>query len=147
MSDKKDGRAQPLVSLEVTDRIYPDHDNPSTADNLWHYGANETTPCFTINTVHAVKVDPGQLLDDPDALESQAKVESIRQTIQRDEPLPPVYLLHTVGNEYEYYLFEGMHRFTASHREDVQLLAWVAHLGCSGGPRPTSRDGGEANSV
>ena len=64
---------------------------------------------------------------------------SLQQAIRSGEPLPPVYLLHTVSSSHEYYLFEGMHRFTASHRERAEMLAWLAHIGCCGGPAPTER--------
>lgn len=139
MGATETGASSSFVSLDMTEQIYPDHDYPSTADNLWHYGADGDSPCFTINTVPAVEIDPGQLLDDPDATDSQAKVESIQGSIREAEPIPPVYLLHTPAKKFQYYLFEGMHRFTATHREGTQLLAWVAHLGCCGGPSPIDR--------
>jgi hypothetical protein len=128
-----------FLSLKLTEQVYPDHDYPSTADNLWHYGADEETPCFTLDVVPENRIHPGQLLDDPDATESQAKVESIQDSIQRGDPLPPVYLLHTLRDGHEYYLFEGMHRFTASHRQQAEVRAWIAHLGCCGGPVAKTR--------
>ena len=131
--------ASSLLSLEKTDQLYPDHDFPSTADNLWHYGIDQDVPCFSLCTVSCTRVDPGQLLDDPDATESQEKVVSLQEAIRHDEPLPPVYLLHTVSSSYEYYLFEGMHRFTACHRERAEMLAWLAHIGCCGGPAAMER--------
>ena len=139
MDAKTEQSASSLLSLDLTDQLYPDHDFPSTADNLWHYGVDQNVPCFSLCTVSPARVDPGQLLDDPDALESQEKVASLQQAIRSGEPLPPVYLLHTVSSSYEYYLFEGMHRFTASHRERAEMLAWLAHIGCCGGPAPTER--------
>lgn len=139
MDAKPEHRASSLLSLNMTDHLYPDHDFPSTADNLWHYGIDEDVPCFSLCTVSSARVDPGQLLDDPDAFESQEKVASLQEAIRSGEPLPPVYLLHTVSSSHEYYLFEGMHRFTASHREQAEMLAWLAHIGCCGGPAPTER--------
>ncbi|HET7414166.1 MAG TPA: hypothetical protein VFI97_00535 [Arthrobacter sp.] len=139
MDFKTEQSASPLLSLDMTDHLHPDHDYPSTADNLWQCGIDQDVPCFSLCTVNSARVDPGLLLDDPDAFESQEKVSSLQEAIRSGEPLPPVYLLHTVSSSYEYYLFEGMHRFTACHRERAEMLAWLAHIGCCGGPAAMER--------
>jgi hypothetical protein len=132
-----DGR--PLLSLDETERLCSDHHYPSTADYLVQLGADEDHPCFTLEQVPVGGIDPGQLLDDPDASESQAKVAAIQSGIRDGDRLPPVYLLHRPDVTPPLFLFEGMHRFTASHREQVGVLAWVAHLGCCGSAPVASR--------
>lgn len=120
-----------LLSLDDTQRIIPDHDYPSTADNLHWYGCDSHDPCFTLQSVAPADIDPGQLIDDPDDHDGWRKVESIRETLRTGGQIPPVYLRHTRGEAHPYYLFEGRHRYNAAHAEAISsLTAWVAHIEC-----------------
>lgn len=113
----------------------PDYDYPSTVDNLRFFGATQHLRCWRVQDVPVLEIDEYQLNDDPEARESIEKIASIRQSIRSGLPLPPVVTLHRLGERWPYNLIEGRHRFNAAHEERVPTIrAYVAHLGCCGGP-------------
>jgi len=134
-------------SLTELNAQAPDHHHDSTVENLAGlYDASEDLTCFLKEHVPVAEINESQLHDDPDDLEGDAKIESIRSTIRAGVPLPAVVVVHTPEGrsrwalpEYRgvgfYHLLEGRHRYNAAHRERTpRLYAWVAHIGCCGGP-------------
>lgn len=115
----------------------PDYHHPWTVDNLdVMYGASEHLVCWRKEHVQVELIDPFQLLDDPDDLAGESKVESIRGTLRAGKPLPAVIIVHHPEEEkYPYRVIEGRHRYNAVHREKLpRIFAWVAHLSCCGSP-------------
>lgn len=120
-----------LLSLDETQSIVADHDYLSTADNLHWYGRESDDPCFLLESLPVLHIDPGQLIDDPDDEDGWAKVASIRAGLRKGDNLPPTYVRHHPGYKHPYELFEGKHRYNAAYAEDVgTILAWVAHIDC-----------------
>jgi hypothetical protein len=76
------------------------------------------------------------LIDDPDDHEGHTKAESIRQSFRAGMFIPPVIIIHRPSPDgYAYFLIEGRHRYNAAHRGSTDTIkAWVAHVGCCGGP-------------
>lgn len=124
------------VSLRRTQELVPDHDYPSTADNMHHLGVDEDDACWSLEAVPVKQIDPFQLHDDPDDIDGLKKIASIIETLQRGEGLPPVFVVHRPAAEHPYYLVEGKHRFNALHRDSrLEAVTWVAHDGCCGSAR------------
>lgn len=124
-------------SLSTLNAEAPDHDHGSTVDNLHElYGASEHLACWRKEEVEVGRVDPFQLFDDPDDIEGNSKIESIRATLRSGQSVPAVIIIHHAGNEkYPYWLIEGKHRYNAAHREKLpRINGWVAHISCCGGP-------------
>lgn len=128
-----------FASLHELNEEVPDHDHWSTVDNLAVlYSVSDRLACWRKEQVAVGDIGLGFLQDDPNALGAEAKIESIRQTIRDGVPLPAIVLVHGEGGPHaEYGPLEGMHRFNAVYREGVPtVFAWVAHIGCCGGPVP-----------
>ena len=123
-------------SLDELNDEAPDHDHPSTVDSLFHlYDLDALARCWRKENVATLSVDPGQLIDDPDDADGEAKVEAIRQSIRGGAVLPAVVTIHHPELVHPYVLIEGRHRYNAAHREaSPWLRAWVAHPGCCGSP-------------
>ncbi|MEV0271452.1 hypothetical protein AB0H43_21960 [Hamadaea sp. NPDC050747] len=126
-----------FASLHELNEEVPDHDHWSTVDNLAVlHSASDRLACWRKEMVTLGDIGLGFLMDDPDALDSEAKIESIRQTIRNGAPLPAIVLVHGRGGpNAKYAPLEGLHRFNAVYREGVpKVFAWVAHIACCGGP-------------
>jgi hypothetical protein len=134
-------------SLSELNAEAPDHHHDSTVENLEGlFGASEALRCFHKEYVAVFDINEALLHDDPDDVEGVAKIESIRLTIRVGVPLPAIVLVHTptgqsarasspVKGKGFYHLLEGLHRYNAARRERApQVYAWVAHVGCCGGP-------------
>jgi hypothetical protein len=132
----------------------PDHDHYSTVDNLAGiYYASEELRCFHKEHVSVAEIQKWQLHDDPADVDGDIKIEDIRRTIRSGNGLPAIVLAHTPEgrgpffrqSEYGvgfYHLLEGQHRYNAAYREQETLIyAWVAHIGCCGGPEADVEDG------
>jgi hypothetical protein len=86
------------------------------------------------------------LIDDPDDIDGIAKVESSRGLLRSGSAPPAILLAHApdgpvfaTGSSERYigtyHLLEGRHRYNAAYQERQRtILAWVAHVGCCGGP-------------
>jgi hypothetical protein len=69
--------------------------------------------------------------------DSADKIDSNRTRIRAGEALPPVNFLHHPRGPYPYFLLEGLHRFNPTcYERRPEILAWVAHIACCGGPEP-----------
>ncbi|TCO33397.1 hypothetical protein EV652_103398 [Kribbella steppae] len=125
------------MSAEECNRLTPDHHYDSTLENLETYGASPVLPCWQLERVPVDGVDPRQRLEDQLGGDSADKVDSIRTAIRAGEALPPVNFLHNPSGQYPYFLLEGLHRFNATcYEQQSEILAWVAHIACCGGPGP-----------
>lgn len=127
------------LSADECNAMLPDHDFGSTIDNLESvYDTSPRLKCWQSERVSTQQIDPGQLIDDPDDVDGHRKTESIREAIRSGSFVPPVIIIHRPTHDvYPFVLIEGRHRFNAAHREcATHMLAWVAHLGCCGGPGP-----------
>ena len=133
--------ARRWTTLEELNAAAPDHDHGSTVDNLDNlYGVSSELACWHEERVPVDQIDEGQLADDPDDTKSEGKITSIRFSLRNGHPLPPVVLVHHEDAQPPYVLIEGRHRYNAAHRENTpSMAAWVAHIGCCGGPTPDSR--------
>ncbi|MEN3615443.1 hypothetical protein AAH979_38845 [Plantactinospora sp. ZYX-F-223] len=140
-------------SLTELNTEAPDHHHESTVDNLADiYNASESLRCFRKQHVPVPEIQQAMLHDDPEDVQANTKIESIRLAIRSGVTLPGVVLVHNPANRSplprqgrryigSYHLLEGMHRYTAAHREEApQIYAWVAHLGCCGGPQADLED-------
>ena len=137
-------------SLDALNKEVPDQHHDTTVDNLLTiFGATDQLPCFHKENVRVTEVQKWQLIDDPDATESIAKVNDIRRTLRDGRALPAVVLVHNPdgprfndghpGRVGAYHLLEGQHRYNAAYQERVPtMFAWVAHVGCCRGPEPDS---------
>jgi hypothetical protein len=118
----------------------PDHRHDSTVDNLGAiYGVSEKLACWRKERVAFTAINEYMLhAHDPEEVEAEAKIESIRETIREGRALPAVVLIHKPDEApRSYHVLEGLHRYNAAHREQVDRLhAWVAHIGCCGGLSP-----------
>ncbi|WP_045747272.1 hypothetical protein [Actinoplanes rectilineatus] len=133
-------------TLDALNTEVPDHHHDSTVENLVTiFGASDHLACLRKEDVPVDQIQKWQLLDDPDAVESIAKVEDIRRTLRSGRALPAIVLVHTPdGPRFgdglprrigAYHLLEGMHRYNATYLEQAPtIFAWVAHVGCCGGP-------------
>lgn len=121
-------------SLAAANRLIPDKDFDSTADNLESlYGIGESTQCLRLESVPLEGIDPEQRMDDESAVESLDKIAGLREAVTANQPLPPIYVVHHPGATYPYFLLEGMHRFSSYLIEQVDTVpAWVAHVNCCG---------------
>jgi hypothetical protein len=136
--------------LDTLNTEVPDHHHDSTVENLLTiFGASDQLRCFHKEDVPVAKIQKWQLIDDPDATESIAKVNDIRRTLRAGRPLPAIVLVHTPdgprfndgrpGRVGAYHLLEGQHRYNAAYQEGwPTIFAWVAHVGCCGGPHADS---------
>ncbi len=124
----------------------PDHHHDSTVENLAGlFGASEDLRCFHKEYVVVTEINEALLHDDPDDVEGEAKIESIRSTIRSGASLPAIVLVHTPTGQSAwasspakgkgfYHPLEGLHRYNAARRERApRIYAWVAHVGCCGG--------------
>jgi hypothetical protein len=139
-------------TLDALNTEVPDQHHDSTVENLATiFGASDQLPCFHKEHIQVTRIQQWQLIDDPDAVESIAKIEGIRRTLRAGRLLPAVVVVHTPdgprfkdgrpGRIGEYHLLEGFHRYNAAHRERVPtIFAWVAHVGCCGGPEADSSE-------
>ena len=126
-------------SIDELNTETPDEkDYGTTLDNLESmFRVSELLSCFHREFVPVAEINQDQLHDDPSDAEGIAKIESIRRTIRAGTPLPPAIVVHDSASTAAYELIEGRHRYNAAYREGTPLLyAWVAHLGCCGGPTP-----------
>lgn len=116
----------------------PDHDHPTTVDNLGAiYDTDQHARCWRQEHVAVPAINPIQLADDPDDRVGEAKIASLQTAVERGVDLPAVVVVHHSDLEHPYALMEGMHRYNAAHRVGVPtIFAWVAHLGCCGSPLP-----------
>jgi len=133
-------------SLSELNAEAPDHHHDSTVENLAGLAyASDELRCFHKQHVAVPEISEALLHDDPDDVEGDAKIESIRLTIRAGAPLPAVVLVHTPTGQSLwvptargkgfYQLLEGLHRYNAARRERApHIYAWVAHVGCCGGP-------------
>lgn len=125
----------------------PDHHHDSTVENLASiFDASDHLRCFHKQYVVVAEIQRSQLHDDPADFLGDTKIEEIRQTIRSGIHLPAVVLVHTPEGRSPfpwlkergigfYLLLEGRHRYNATHREGAHsIFAWVAHVGCCGGP-------------
>jgi hypothetical protein len=125
----------------------PDHHHDTTVDNLGSiFNASENLRCFHKEHVLVAEIQKSQLHDDPVDVEGDTKIEDIRRTFRSGTPLPAVVVVHMPEGRSPfpsqkergigfYLLLEGRHRYNAIHREEApQIYAWVAHVGCCGGP-------------
>lgn len=124
-------------SLRELNTERPDHDHPSTVDNLHHlYDTDEYARCWRKEHVEVSAIDPMQLADDPDDDVGEAKISAIQQAFETGADLPAVIVVHQPELEHPYVLIEGKHRFNALYRARAAVIfAWVAHLNCCGTPR------------
>ncbi|TLS46880.1 hypothetical protein FE633_07210 [Streptomyces montanus] len=100
------------------------------------YLATEDLACWRSEVVTVAEIDRYQVIDDPDDHSGWLKVKELSAALRRDALLPPVVLAHTTPDERgSYGLLDGRHRFNAALLESRPLIrAWVAHIGCCGGP-------------
>lgn len=121
-------------TLDELNRERPDDDHPSTVDNLHHlYDTDEFTRCWRKEEVEVGAIDPGQLADDPDDFEGEAKIASLQRAVESGADLPGVVIFHHPQRAHPYVLIEGKHRFNAAHRASAtRIFAWVTHLDCCG---------------
>lgn len=83
-------------SLDELNTEAPDHHHDSTVDGLaGTFDASDELPCFHKEYVLVAEIQQWQLQDDPDAVDSIAKIEEIRGSIRRGTRLPAVVLVHT----------------------------------------------------
>jgi hypothetical protein len=124
------------LSADECNEMMPDHDYGSTIDNLETvYSISTQLRCWQLEGVPTSQIDPGQLIDDPDDNEGHTKAESIRQSFRAGAFIPPVIIIHRPSHDNPYFLIEGRHRYNAAHHEPIsRIKAWVAHIGCCGGP-------------
>jgi hypothetical protein len=128
---------EPWLSAEECNDLVPDHDFGTTIDNLEvQYSVSTALACWKLEAVPTLQIDPFQLIDDPADVEGHAKAESIRASLRASTYVPPVIIIHEPSrHDHPYILIEGCHRYNAAYRERVDTLAaWVAHIGCCGGP-------------
>ena len=137
-------------SLDALNTEVPDHHHDSTVENLVTiFEASDYLPCFRKEHVPVASIQEWQLLDDPDDTDGIAKVEGIRRTLRAGRSLPAIVLAHTPngprfddgrpGRIGAYHLLEGRHRYNAAYQERAPtIFAWVAHVGCCGGPEADS---------
>jgi hypothetical protein len=131
-----------LVESGRAQRRAPDHHHDSTAENLGSICyASEGLQRFRKERVPVAEIDACLLFDDPDDVDGDLKIELIRSTIHSDIPLPAVVIVHHCPLKRPgrppgpYHVLEGKHRYNAAYRERTpQLYAWVAPIGCCGGP-------------
>lgn len=123
-------------SLHELNAERPDHDHPSTVDNLHNlYDTDENASCWRKEQVEVSAIDPLQLADDPDDDVGEAKIAAIQQAVVTGADLPAVVVVHHPDLAHPYVLIEGKHRFNAAHRARAAVIfAWVAHLRCCGRP-------------
>ncbi|WP_405464253.1 ParB/RepB/Spo0J family partition protein [Streptomyces griseoaurantiacus] len=100
------------------------------------YRATDTLACWRTEFVAVAKIDRYQIIDDPDDFSGWQKVGELREALRQECLLPPVVLAHTAPDDRgSYGLLDGRHRFNAAHLEgSAYVRAWVAHVGCCGGP-------------
>ena len=78
------------LSAAECNQLSPDADYGSTIDNLEAlYATSIELKCWKPESVSMGRIDPGQLLDDPDDVDGDAKVESIRESVRTGAPVPP----------------------------------------------------------
>lgn len=136
-----------MVPLADLHRAEPCKDYDAVLDNLAVlYSSTEDLACWKTETVAVGEIDRFQIMDDLDGEDRPQRVKSLRLALRSNAPVPPVVLVHGLtpdrGN---YFLLDGCHRFNAAHEEGAaDLAAWVAHIGCCGGPSP---DMDEASSI
>jgi hypothetical protein len=134
-------------SLDALNAEVPDHHHDSTVENLVGiFDASDELRCFHKEDVPVVEIQKWQLNDDPDDVEGIAKIEDIRRAVRAGVRLPAIVLVHRPdGPQFEhhgpsqyagsYHLLEGRHRYNAAYQEQTpKIFAWVAHIGCCGGP-------------
>src|SRR5690242_19122593 len=98
-------------SLADLNTVHPDHDYPTTVDNLYWYGATESLACWIIDSIPVAKIDPLQLHDDPADTEGLEKIAAIRGSLRSGVALPPVVTIHYPKGGWPYFLIEGKHRY------------------------------------
>jgi hypothetical protein len=137
-------------SLDALNAEVPDQHHDTTVEDLVTiFGASDQLPCLHKENVPVAQIQKWQLIDDLDAVESIDRVEDIRHTLRAGRELPAIVLVHTPnGPRFDdghpnragaYHLLEGQHRYNAAYQERVAtIFAWVAHLGCCGGPEADS---------
>ncbi|MGW5434805.1 hypothetical protein ACWET9_48270 [Streptomyces sp. NPDC004059] len=100
------------------------------------YLVTENLACWRTEVVAVAEIDRYQLIDDPDDQRGWQKTTLLRSALRQNTPLPSIVLAHSTPDDRGCYaLLDGRHRFNAAHLESVPLIrAWVAHIGCCGGP-------------
>ncbi|MEV4965639.1 hypothetical protein AB0886_13280 [Streptomyces sp. NPDC024062] len=101
------------------------------------YSTTEDIACWRTGFVAVEQIDRYQLIDDSDDVSGWRKVTLMRIALRQKATFPPLVLAHstTSGDRGRYGLLDGRHRFNAAHLEKLPLIrAWVAHIGCCGGP-------------
>lgn len=135
--DQATDKPQIWLSAHECNDYVPDHAHfGSTIDNLAHnYSVSGDLQCWPLGRIDPVQVDPYQLIDDPDDHEGHAKVAAIRTAVASGARMPPVIVVHQPRDaEHPYDLMEGRHRYNAALVDRLPMVAWVAHIGCCGGP-------------
>ncbi|MBT8224908.1 MAG: ParB N-terminal domain-containing protein [Dactylosporangium sp.] len=100
------------------------------------FDATDRLRCFRKEFVPVAEIGRSQLFDDPEDVEGDEKIESIRSTIRSGTGLPAIVVVHVSERRRgPYHLLEGRHRYNAAYRELARsIYAWVAHIECCGGP-------------
>ncbi|WP_107116141.1 ParB N-terminal domain-containing protein [Streptomyces albidoflavus] len=124
-------------TLRALQAVSPCKDYDEVLDILEaDYLIAESFPCWRSEVVPVVEIDRYQIIDDPDDLFGWRKVGLLRTAFQEKKLLPPLVLVHSEASDRgRYALLDGRHRFNAARLKQVHLIpAWVAHIGCCGGP-------------
>ncbi|MFC9949064.1 ParB N-terminal domain-containing protein [Streptomyces prasinus] len=100
------------------------------------YLVTENFACWSAEIVPVADIDRYQIIDDPDDQLGWQKTALLQAALRENVTLPPIVLAHSTPDDRgRYGLLDGRHRFNAAHLESVPLIrAWVAHIGCCGGP-------------
>lgn len=134
---RRRNRPTSMFTLGQANLLEPDEQHyHSTVENMAAlFQVSEDLACWRRENVPVAHIDPFQLIDDPDDLDGEAKVEAIRKAMQEGARMPAVITVHEPDAEFPYFLAEGRHRYNAAHREAAPAIAaWVAHIGCCSGP-------------
>ncbi|MFG2634359.1 ParB N-terminal domain-containing protein [Streptomyces sp. NPDC048362] len=100
------------------------------------YNASEDLACWRTELAPVADIDSYQIIDDPGDDAGWRKAGALQEALRRNSVLPPIVLAHTAPSARgSYGLLDGRHRFNAAHLEGQPFIrAWVAHIGCCGGP-------------
>ncbi|MEU8929882.1 ParB/RepB/Spo0J family partition protein [Streptomyces sp. NPDC048409] len=100
------------------------------------YNATDELACWRTELAPVAAIDSYQIIDDPDDGAGWRKVGALQEALRRNSVLPPIVLAHTATSARGGYgLLDGRHRFNAALLEGRSFIrAWVAHVGCCGGP-------------
>lgn len=126
------------LTAQECDDMVPDSDFGSTIGTLdAQYRVSTELRCWKLEAIATAAIDPLQLIDDSDDNDGHEKAERLRFEFRARRFVGPVTIVHSAANGYPYGLIEGRHRYNAAHREGLPTMkAWVAHIGCCGGPGP-----------